>query len=85
MSHLSKTLVVNSFENPRILKEIVKENGIDVPRMIIYTFDATLIEEAKAIPGYEILPIPIMNILMEYGRNHIVSMFYTNATWQYLI
>lgn len=72
------------------MKEIAKVNGIDVPKTVIYNFDAILIEEAKTIPGYEIVPIlvmnneivpiSVMNILMEYSRNHVLSMFNINAT-----
>lgn len=85
MSHLSKTLVVHSFEDRRTLKQIAKENGVDVLRMMIYEFNPILTEEAKTIPGYEILPISVMNILMKSWPKSYCKYVYINATRQYFI
>ena len=32
-----------------------------------------LIEETQHVPGHELLPVPVMNVLMDYSKKVIVS------------
>ena len=67
------TFVVNSLEDVETIKETARKYNIDCPQIIQYPFQRKLIEEAKQVPGWEQVPVPVMNVLMEYGKNFIVS------------
>lgn len=64
-----------------MLWETARSYGIEPPQTIIFVFGTTLIEEARQVPGFEAVPVPVMNILMEYGNNYLVR---TNALFLFL-
>ena len=73
--HLAETYVVDNGSDHFVLKETAKQYGIEQPNTVIYSYNCALIAEAKQIPGHEFIPIPVMNVFMEYGNNYIVSTF----------
>lgn len=75
VKHLKKFYVINSINDYQCLKNTAKYYGMQVPEVLIYNFQNTLIEEAKQVPGYESIPVPVMNMFMEHGNNFIVSIY----------
>lgn len=73
VSHLSETYIVDNGDDYHALKDTANMFHIAVPNIIIYSFENPLIDEAEQIPGYASLPVPVINILLEYGKNFIVS------------
>lgn len=49
--------------------------NIDSPELIQCNFPATLIEEPRSISNDESVPVPVINILLEYGKNFTLSAF----------
>ena len=48
--------------------------NIHVPNIIIYPFSRAIINEAQVVPGYEKVPVPVINVLLEYGNKMVVSL-----------
>ena len=65
--------MVGTGEDHHALKATAKEYNITHPCIVIVNYDDKLIEEAMEVPGWENIPVPVMNTLMEYGSNYIVS------------
>lgn len=68
VSHLSETYIVDNGDDYHALKDTANMFHIAVPNIIIYSFENPLIDEAEQIPGYASLPVPVINILLEYGK-----------------
>ena len=54
-----------------MLKETAELYNLHTPEIIIYNFETNLYDIAKTVPGYEIIPFPVMNILLDYGGNDL--------------
>ena len=75
VKHLELVFLVNNMEDKRVLWDTARSFNIDPPDVIQCNFATTLIEEARSISNYESVPVPVMNILLEHGKNFIVSAF----------
>ena len=73
--HLEQVFLVNNMEDKRVQWDTARSFNIDPPDVIQCNFATTLIEEARSISNYESVPVPVMNILLEHGKNFIVSAF----------
>ena len=73
VKHLELVFLVNNMEGKRVLWDTARSLNIDSPDVIQCNFATTLIEEARPISNYESVPVPVMNILLEHGKNFTVS------------
>ena len=76
VKHMELVFLVNDMEDKRVLWDTAWSFNIDPPDVIQYNFVTTLIEEARSISNYESVPVPVMNMLLEHGKNFIVSAFW---------
>ena len=76
VKHLADLFVVNNLEDRNNLIECAKLYDITPPPIVTYSFEYPFIEEAKQLPQYQDLPIPVANVLLDYGLNYIVSIDY---------
>ena len=74
VKHLELVFLANNMEDKRALWDTASFN-IDPPDVIQCNFGATLIEEARLISNHESVPVPVMNMLLEHGKNFITSAF----------
>ncbi len=65
--------ILNNLKDRRNLIETTNLYSITSPPIITYNFESPIIEEAKQLPQYENLPIPVVNVFLHYGLNYIVS------------
>ena len=70
--HSEVVYIVNT-QNCTVFKQTSTDFNITPPEIIIYNFDSNVIAETTEVLGFEDVPIPVMNLLMKYGRNFIVS------------
>ena len=70
--HSEVVYIVNT-QNRTVFKQTSTDFNITPSEIIIYNFDSTVIAQTTEVPGFEAVPIPVMNLLMKYGRNFIVS------------
>ena len=75
VKHLELVFLVNNMQDKRVLWDIARIFNIDPPDVIQCHFAATLIEETRSISNYESVPVLVMNMLLEHGKNFIVSAF----------
>ena len=73
VGHLCDTFVVNSLEDMAPLKEAARMYNIRLPHTIQYTFANSLIDVGTLVPSYEQIPVPLVNVFLEYGKKTIVS------------
>ena len=73
VKHMMQYYVVSCFDDKCLLWDTAKNFGLAPPTIITYDYDASLIEEACQVPGYADMPVVVMNVLMDYGKNYIVS------------
>lgn len=78
VKHLKDVFIVDNYRDQCALSDAAHSQCIAKPATIMYDFSCSLIEEAKHVPGYEFLPIPVMNVLMDYSKNVIVSINYVD-------
>ena len=69
VKHLKDFFIVDNYKDQCTLIEAANSCGISVPELITYDFKSPLIEEAQ----HELLPVPVMNVLMDYSKKVIVS------------
>ena len=62
-------------EGKRVLRYIARHFNNDPPELVQRNFATTLIEEARLISNYELFPVPVKNMLLDHGKNFIVSAF----------
>ena len=62
-------------EDKRVLWGTARNFNTDPPDVIQCNFETNLIEEARSISNYKSVPVPVMNMLLEHGKNFIVSAF----------
>ncbi|XP_057292633.1 uncharacterized protein LOC130621360 [Hydractinia symbiolongicarpus] len=67
--------VVSCNKDKNLLWKAAQQKNIDPPDVVIYNFSAALIDKASQVPGFENVPVPVMNILMEYGNNYILACY----------
>lgn len=67
---------MNNTESKRFLWDTAKNFNIDPWEVIQYTFATTLVEEARSISNYELVPFPVMDVFLEHGKNFIGSAFW---------
>lgn len=67
---------MNNTEAKRFLRDTAKNFNIDPWEVIQYTFATTLVEEARSISNYELVPFPVMDVFLEHGKNFIGSAFW---------
>ena len=75
IKHLELVFLVNNMEDKRVLWDTARGFIISPLDVIQCNFATTLIEEARSISNYESVPVPVMNMLLEHGKNFIVSAF----------
>ena len=75
VKHLELVFLVNNMEDKLVLWITARSFNIDPPDVIQCNFATTLIEEARSISNYESVPVPVMNMFLEHGKNFIVSAF----------
>ena len=68
--------MANNTEAKRFLRDTAKNFNIDPWEVIQYTFATTLVEEARSISNYELVPFPVMDVFLEHGKNFIGSAFW---------
>ena len=68
--------MANNTEAKRLLRDTAKNFNIDPWEVIQYTFATTLVEEARSISNYELVPFPVMDVFLEHGKNFIGSAFW---------
>ena len=73
VGHLCDTFVVNSLEDIAPLKEAARMYNIRLPHIIQYTFANSLIDVGTLVPSYEQIPVPLVNVFLEYRKKTIVS------------
>ncbi|XP_057290526.1 uncharacterized protein LOC130613205 [Hydractinia symbiolongicarpus] len=71
VAHMKNHYVVSCNKDKNLLWKAAQRKNIDPPDVVIYNFSAALIDKASQVPGFENVPVPVMNILMEYGNNYI--------------
>ena len=75
VKHLELVFLMNSIKDKRFVLDTARSFYIDPPDVTQSDFATTLIKEARSISNYESVPVPVMNILLEHGKNFIVSAF----------
>ena len=75
VKHLELVFLMNSIKDKRFVLDTARSFYIDPPDVTQCDFATTLIKEARSISNYESVPVPVMNILLEHGKNFIVSAF----------
>ena len=75
VKHLELVFLVNNMEDKLVLWITARSFNIDPPDVIQCNFATTLTEEARSISNYESVPVPVMNMLLERGKNFTVSAF----------
>ena len=72
VDHLCDTFVVNSLEDIAPLKEAARMYNIKLPHIIQYAFANSLIDVGTLVPGYEQIPVPLVNVFLECGKKTVV-------------
>ena len=75
VKHLELVFLMNNIKDKRFLLDTARSFCIDPPDVIQCNFTTTLIKEARSISNYESVLVPVMTMLLEHGKNFIVSAF----------
>ena len=67
--------LVNNMEDKRVLWDTARSFTIDPSVFIHCNFATTLIEEARSASNNESVLVPVMNMLLEHGKNFVRSAF----------
>ena len=75
VKHQKLVFLVNNMEDKRVLWDTARSFTIDPSVFIHCNFATTLIEEARSASNNESVLVPVMNMLLEHGKNFVRSAF----------